>query len=193
MTGDDALFFDVYAEEFAYLGADISMAGAVEAIAAHAVFLIVFVGEGVHVSLGGHRLVEGGVKHSYLRHVGHKRRDCVDAGHVGGVVERGNVVAFAYLCLYGIVDKHAFAEFLAAVHNAVSYGVDFAIALYAAFLGVGEYVENGFNGVLMVDVAKFHNVLRAVGTFEFKETSGEADFFNTAFGKCFSVLTFEVD
>ena len=64
--------------------------GAVEAVAANLVLLIVFIGQGVHIGLGGHRLVEGGVEHGHLGHVlAHDGRCRRDAGDVGGVVEGG--------------------------------------------------------------------------------------------------------
>ena len=50
---------------------DVLVAGAVEAVAADLVLLIVLVGQRVHVSLGGHGLVEGGVEHGH-----HEARPC---------------------------------------------------------------------------------------------------------------------
>ncbi len=45
---------------------DILVRGAVEAVAADLVLLIVLVGQGIHIGLGGHGLMEGGVEHGHL-------------------------------------------------------------------------------------------------------------------------------
>ena len=68
----------------------IAVGGTVEAVAADLVLLIVLIGQGVDIGLGRHRLVEGGVKHSHLGHVGtHHVHAGLDAGDVGGVVQGG--------------------------------------------------------------------------------------------------------
>ena len=193
MAGDNALFVDVHAEEFAHAAAHIAVACAVEAVAAHAVFGIIFIGKGIHICLGGHGLVECSVEYAYLRHVGHELCDGVYTGHVGGVVEGCDIVAFADFCLYGVVDEHALAEFLTAVDYTVAYGLDFVVRLNAAVGGVGEFCEDGLDGLKMVDFAQFVDSFATVGFLVFEETAGKTDFLYTAFGESGVFAAFEVD
>ncbi len=193
MAGYDALLVQVHTEELAHAAAYVAVAGAVETVAAYAVYLIIFVGKCVHICLCGHGLVEGGVEYSYLRHVGQNGCNGVDACHIGGIVEGRYVVAFAYFCLYGIVDEHALAEFLAAVYHTVTYSVDFIVALDATFLGVGKVGENGLYGFVVVDETELHNFFGAVGTLELEEAVGEAYFLYAAFGHSVGLATLKVD
>ena len=90
MAGDQLQLLGLLAQHGGSPAGDILVGGAVEAVAANLVLLIVFIGQGVHIGLGGHRLVEGGVKHSHLGHVGtHHVHAGLDAGDVGGVVQGG--------------------------------------------------------------------------------------------------------
>ncbi len=68
--------------------------------------------------------MEGGVEHSDLRYIGHKGRDGLDAGDVGRIVERCQIVAVFHLLDNLVGDQHAFAEFLCSVDNAVTNGVN---------------------------------------------------------------------
>ena len=68
-------------------GGDVAVAGAVEAVAADVVLLIVLVGDGVDVGLGGHGHMEGGVEHGHLGRLGHDLLAGLDAHEIGGVVE----------------------------------------------------------------------------------------------------------
>ena len=73
-SGDGGTVAQVAGDEFQALNgllqklgsamADILVAGAVEAVAADAVLLVVLVGDGVHVGLRGHGGVESRIKHS---------------------------------------------------------------------------------------------------------------------------------
>ena len=105
--------------------ADVLVAGAVEAITADAVLLIILVGDGVHIRLRGHGGVERSVENSHVRLV--LAKDLVggfDAQNGGGVVQRSQraQVADSLDNLGG--DEAALLELLAAVHNAVADGVN---------------------------------------------------------------------
>ncbi len=126
--------------------------------------------------------MESGVKHTHLGHVGHKGRDGLDAGHVGGIVERGQVVALAYHVFDLVGDEHTLGKFLGAVYHAVTDGVDLGIRTDAALGRVGEDAQDSLDGTLMVGAAQLKDSLGAVGTLVFEETVGEADFLHTALG-----------
>ena len=79
------------------------------------------------------------------------------------------------------------------MNHTVSYGIDFAVALYAAFVGIGEDVEDSFYGTLMVGETEFEGGFGAVFAFVFEETTGEANFFYSTFGHNVGFSAFEVD
>ncbi len=85
----------VYAEEFAHTTTHIAVACAVEAVTTNAVFGIIFIRKSIHKCLGGHSLVESGIKHTNLGYIGHQLGDSVDTGHVGRVVQGRDIVALA--------------------------------------------------------------------------------------------------
>ena len=62
-----------------------------EAIATHAILLIELVGDGIHISLGGHGLMEGGIEHAHLRQTRHQLLHGVHTLQVGRVVQRSQV------------------------------------------------------------------------------------------------------
>ena len=88
MAGDELEGLDGLAQHVGGPLGDVLVAGAVEAVAAHLVLLVVFIGQGVGVGHGGHGLVEGGVEHGHLGHAGpHDGGAGLDAQDVGGVVQ----------------------------------------------------------------------------------------------------------
>ena len=96
-----------------------------EAVAAHLVLLVVLVGQGVGVGHRGHGLVEGGVEHGHLGHVGaHDGGAGLDAQDVGGVVQGGQGDARLHGGEHLPVDAYGVGEGLAAVDDAVAHCVD---------------------------------------------------------------------
>ena len=87
MAGDDAGLGAIHAKELADALADIAVAGAMEAVAAHVQLLIVFHGNAVQVSLGRHGLMERGIEHGHVRRAGHDLFAGFDAHQVGGIVQ----------------------------------------------------------------------------------------------------------
>ena len=121
-----------------------------EAIAADLVILIVLIGQSIHVSLGGHGLVEGGVEHGHLGHVlAHDGGAGVDAGDVGGVVERSQRDAVLQSLHDLVGDEDGLVESLTAVHHAVTHGVDLLHGTDDAVLGVHQGVQHGLDGLGM--------------------------------------------
>ena len=182
MAGDDFLLGDVYAENLAYAGRHVAVAGAVEAVSAHAVLLVEAVGEGVHIRFGRHGLMESGVEHTHLLDAGENLLHGLDAGDVGRIVERSEVVAVLDLLKHLVGKEHALAELLGAVDHAMAYGINLVVGLDATHFGIGEDVEHSLHGTLVVDEAQLLNGFRAVGEFVFEESVGETDFFHTTFG-----------
>ena len=119
-----------------------------EAVAANLVLLIVFIGQGVHIGLGGHRLVEGGVEHGHLGHVlAHDGGAGVDAGDVGRVVEGGQGDALLQGLHDLVRDQDGAGEGLAAVDHPVTHRVDLLHGADDAVVLVHQGVQNGLDGL----------------------------------------------
>ncbi len=87
-----------------------------------------------------------------------------------------------YLLYDFVGDQHRFIEFFRSVHHAVSDGVDLRVVLDASDGGIGQVVEYGFDGSLMVGESEGLYFFRSVGFLEFEESVGESDFLYSAFG-----------
>ena len=183
VASDNLLGVHVYAEELANALRNVAVACAVESVATHAVFGVELIRKGIHIRLGRHGLVESGVEHSYLRHVGQHLRDGVDTCNVHRIVKRSYVVAFFYLSDNLVGDEHALIELFATMHHAVTYGVNLVEALDAAVIFAGEEVEDSLDGAIVVGDVEFDDFLRTVGKFKLDESAGKANFFDTTFGK----------
>ena len=126
------------------------MAGAVEAVAADLVLLIVLIGQGVGVGHGGHGLVECGVKHGHLGHVGaHDGGAGLDAGDVGRVVQGGQGDALLQGGHHLVVDLHGGGEGLAAVDHPVAHRLDLLHGAHHAVGRVHQGVQHRLNGLGM--------------------------------------------
>ena len=122
------------------------MARAVEAVAADAVVLVILIRNGVHIGLAGHGLVECGVEHGDHRHVvAHDGAAGVDAGDVGGVVQRGKRRAFLERGHDGVVDLDGTGKLLTAVDDTVANGVDLLHGGDHTVLGAGQFVDDRSN------------------------------------------------
>ncbi len=111
VAGDDALLGRVDAQHFAHAAAHIAVARAVEAVAANAVFRIIFVGAG-HTYMPWPAWSDGRPCRTLPPEARrHKGRYGVDARHVGGVVEGSYVVALADFVLHLVGDEYASLNF----------------------------------------------------------------------------------
>ncbi len=130
-------------------GRDIAVGGAVEAVAADVVLLVVLVGNGVDIGLGGHGHVERGVEDGDLGGLGHDLLAGLDAHQVGGVVKgaEGNALFDGFNAL--VVDDAALGEGGAAVEDAVADGVDLVGAGDHALLRIDHDVQNGLDGLVV--------------------------------------------
>ena len=119
--------------------------GAVEAVAAQMVFLIILGGNGIAVSLRGHGHMEGGVEHGDLRRAGHDLLAGFNAHEVGGIVQGAEGDAVADGLLAGFVDDAGGDELVAAVQDAVADGVDLLDGLDHAVLRIDQDGQDGFD------------------------------------------------
>ena len=114
-----------------------------EAVAAQAVLLIIFVGNGIGVCLGGHGLVESGVKDDDHRDL--FAEDLAAGAHgdeAGGVVQRGEVREVVDGLHDLVVNQHRLGEFFSAVDAAVADGRNFRDVVNNLVLAGGQQVHN---------------------------------------------------
>ncbi len=146
MAGDDLQLFNGLAHKFCAAGRDIAVGRAVETIAAYAVILIILIGNSIHESLAGHGLMEGSIENGNHWDITHDLAAGIDAGNVGGVVQRRKGDAF-FNCGHDIViDQNGACKLLAAVNNPVTDSIDFLHGSnHAVFCG-GKLLDNCGNG-----------------------------------------------
>ena len=149
MAGDDFQLFNGLAHKLGAALGDIAMGGAVEAVAADTVVLIILVGDGVHICLVGHGLVEGGVEHDDHGNIVHNSSAGENTGDVCGVVEGGKGGALFKLCNDLIVNLNGVGKLLAAVDNAVTDSVDLLHGGDNTVLCACELVNNGCDSLRM--------------------------------------------
>ena len=138
MAGDDALLFGLHMEEVAHPTGYVAVARAVEPIAAHAVFRVEFVGDGIHIGFLRHGLVERRVEHAHLRQSRHEFGYCLHTFQVGRIVERCQVDAFLEHAQHFVVDDHTLVELLSTVHHPVSHGIYLPEVFDGSDFRVGE-------------------------------------------------------
>ena len=127
--------------------------------------------------------MEGRVKHSHLGHIGQHLLDGLDAHHVHRVVQRSDGIALLDDGLDFVVDAYALAETLAAMHHAVSHGINLVKALDAAIIGVGQHIQNGLDGTGVVSDVQVNHLLAAVIKLQLDECSGQTNLLNAALGQ----------
>ena len=146
VAGDELELLNGLAHHSGGTGGNIAVAGAMETIAAHLVLLVVLIGNSIGESLCGHGLMESGVEHCDLGNIAHDGLAGVDAGDVGGVVERSEGDA-VFNGLHNVIgDQNAGGKGLAAVNNAVADSVDLLHAGDNTVLGAGELINDRGNG-----------------------------------------------
>ena len=124
VAGDELQPLGVAAHDGGGPGGHIAVGGAVEAVAADLVLLVILVGDGIGIGLLGHGHVEGGVEHGHLRGLGHDLLAGLDAHQVGGIVQGTQGDALLDGLNAGVVDDAALRERHAAVEHAVAHRVD---------------------------------------------------------------------
>ena len=129
------------AEKLYGSAANEAVRGAVEAVTADLVLLIVLVGNAVHINVIGHSAVEAGIKYRNLRNR-HDLLTLYDTLEVRGVVERAKVAALLDDSLYLVGNENRAGKLLTAVKNSVTYSADLINRCDNADLGIYESVKN---------------------------------------------------
>ena len=124
MADDDPQILPLLAENLRRALADIIMAGAVEAVAADLVVLVVFQRNRVQICFRRHRLMERGIKHRDHRHPGHELFAGMNAGQVRRVVERRKIRDIADGADHIVVDENCLVKPLSAVDDTMSDSTD---------------------------------------------------------------------
>ena len=142
MAGDQLQALNGLFQILGSLVRNVLVAGAVEAVAAHAVLLVVLIRNGVHISLRRHGAVESGIEHSHHRNIAEHFACGLDAQNAGGVVQGSQRAQLADGLDDLVGDQAAFLELLAAVHDAVADGVDLAHIIDALALAGGHLLHD---------------------------------------------------
>ncbi len=193
VAGDDLRIVEIEPGQLCADLGHVLVAGSVEAVLAYAVFLVIGVGQGVHVVDGGDRLVERSVEHRDLLHARKYLLDRKHAFEVGGVVQRGDFEQRADFRLDILGDDAAFGEELAAVGDAVADGFHlFERGDHAVFC-VRKGVEDQFDAGRVVGnrLVEFERLL--ADGFMDQVAFREADAFYDAFCKQFARCSLHVD
>ena len=151
------------------------------AVAADVVFRVEFVGNGVEVGVLGNRLVEGRVEDG---NVGNARQELlcdVEADDVRRDVKRIERIDAFDLLDDVMIDEAGLGELFAAVHDAVSDGLDLVEGFERA---VQKEVKDAFEA----DFMRRENFVRdldflAVSRLVFENANFFADAFDVAFGQ----------
>jgi len=147
VAGDYLQLAQRLAQHLGAAGGHIAVGGAVKAVAAYAVVLVILIGQGVHKGLAGHCLMEGGIEHGHHGYVAHDFFAGLDAGDVGGVVQGGEGDALAHCRHDGVVYAHGGGKFLAAVDQTMADCVYFLHGGHHTVFGAGELVDDCGNGL----------------------------------------------
>ena len=143
MAGDQLQALNGLFQILGSLVCNILVAGAVEAVTADTVLLIVLVGDGVHISLRGHGAVESGIEDSDHRDIRAKDlAGSLDAEDAGGVVQRSQRAQLADGVDDFVGDQAAGLELLAAMDDAVANGVDLLDIVDALALAGGHLLDD---------------------------------------------------
>ena len=142
MAGDQLQALNGLLQVLGSLVCNILVAGAVEAVTADTVLLIVLVGDGVHISLRGHGAVESGVEDSDHRDVAEDLAGCLDAEDACGVVQRSQGAQLTDGVDDLVGDQAAGLELLTAVDDAVADGADLADIVDALALAGGHLLHD---------------------------------------------------
>ena len=153
-----------------------------ETIATDAVLLVQFVGDGIHISLWRHRLVESCVEHAHVRQARHQLLHGIHALQVGRVVQRRQVRALFEGFQHLVGQEHALVELLAAMHHAVTYGINLVKTLDDTNLGVGQQREDELHALGVLRYVVHNLTLLAIGELHLYKGTVQAYTLGTATG-----------
>ena len=125
VAGDQLQIFNGLAHLVCAAVRYIKVRSAVEAVTAHAVLLVPLIGYSIHISLRRHGAVECGIKYHHLGYIRtHNGLAGLIALDMAGVVQRRQRRQLAQVLHYRVVHQHAVGVNIAALHDAVAYGVN---------------------------------------------------------------------
>ena len=182
MAGDDFGIVDIQARKLGAHTGHKLVGGAVRTVAADAVFFIVFVRQAIHVGVGRHGLVEGGVEGNHLRHGREHLLHGADAQQVGRVVQRGEVCAEGNLVNDVVVYQDRAAKKVSALHDAVPHGLNVLQGLEHARLLVRKGGEDELHAHFMVRDGNILYLFFTPGGSILKNADRKADFFADTLG-----------
>ncbi len=155
-----------------------------ETVPADTVFLIVLIGDGIHICLGRHGGMEGSIKYHDFRNIFPKYLFAgKDTIQFRAVVQRRQRNQAADSLDHLVVDQNGFAEFGTALCNAMSNGADFVQILDDAHLGVGQCLRNMHKCIRVILHGHLHPLAAAVGRFMNKDAAVHTDSFAIALGQ----------
>ena len=188
VAGDDLRILEVEAREPGTGLCHVFVAGAVEAVLAYAVLVVIGVGQGVHVVYSRDSLVERGVEDGDLRDA---RQDFLDRQHafeVGRVVQRCDFEQRTDLGFHLLGHDAALGEELSAVRHAVSDGLHLVERADDAVCGVGQRVEHQFDagGVVGDGAVQLERFFAdgLMGEVAFRQADAFHDSFREQFARC---------
>ena len=182
MAGNDLGVLQVDAGQLGGLAGHILVAGAVGAVLADPVLLIILVGQAVHIVERRHGLVEGRVE---SHHLGHVRKDLLhrpDAEQVRRVVKRGEIAANLDLGKDILVDEGAAREEIRTLDDTVADRLDVVEGLEHAAIRIHEGVQQELHADLVVGDGKILRQDRLAGGLVGQDSLGETDFLDDALG-----------
>ena len=183
MGDDHAQVFFVFAEEACGFVGNEAVAGTVRAVAAQAVFFIVFLRNGVFVGVFRHGLVEGGVENDDVGQAFENALCGTQTQEVGGVVQRSERDAFFDAGNDFVVNEDGFAVQFAAADDAVADGTD------AAVEAVGfEFFHQGFDCAGVVGLGRQVDFVFFAVYFECDVRVGQVEFFGKAAEQDFAAI-----
>ena len=188
VAGDNLLVLLLHAEEFAHAVGDETVAGAVGTVAADLVLLVIFIGNGVHVCLGRHGLMEGGVEDEHLGKRGKQGLDGFVTLEVCGIVEGCEVHVGNPFAEHLLVHESAFGK-ASSGHDAVSGGGNLVDALDGTVLGMEQGVEHHLDAFGVCGAFEGDNLRLAVD-LRLEECAFKTDFLDSSCGEDALVVHF---
>ncbi len=186
MEADETRLVQRLADKFSGRLGDELVGGAVEAVAAQAVFRIPLGGNRIEIGLRRHGLVEGRVEDGHLRGGGKKFLRHLDAHQVGGIVQRAQREELADGFLDGRRHPNRFLVDFSAQHHAMSHALDFGGLADDAFLGVGQQRDHACHALAVRGQRPFLDELFLLSAGEGlvdHASDGFADFFDESRGE----------
>ena len=126
--------------------------------------------------------MERRIKDSHLRNTRDQVLHSVDTFQVGGVMQRSQIRTLNNLVEHLLVDQHAAGEFLAAMHHAMTNGVDLLIILDTTVSRVSQDTQDKLDTLLMTGDILLEDHLLAILVRQFQESAGQADLLDSTLG-----------